>query len=382
MNTTSLHARDLSAFVKALGWVQVEEATKDGLFVFNHPGFDHQQLVFPLDQRFADTNEMMQRAITRLALLYNWSPNEAARRVEESHSEVLVSRVPDATVSLIYASQVLESQKELLLSGAVAVERRQAYYNKTLVGNAKRMLEATRFRHTEEGSFIFKSSCRLYEFEAAAEPPLFSPSNEPVAAPFVRRAMLNIGIGLQELMRSVHQRSEDKLVESIKEDAASPISANFCSAIAELRDREHPHDMELFVSWSPLLAPPPEAPQKPIFIRADDFPAIEEVAKALRADAKPKRNTYFATVEKLEGSFNDMGQREGRVLLELFSASDGSLKERITVRVTLDAAKYDEALEIHKTTKVQARVEGTIKPSQRQPFEFDLDSFTIISVQI
>ena len=375
----SFDARDLSAFVSAMGWVQVEQAVKDGLYVFDHPGFDHQQLVFPLDKRFADAEEMLRRAVTRLAEAYNWTPLNAVRRVEESNSEVLVSRVPDSTVSLSYACKVLESQKKLLLSGAIAVERRLPYYAKTQVGNAKTMLDATRFRQTEEGSFIFKSSCRLYEFEKPDEFPL--PSDEPIAAPFVRRAMLNIGVGLEDLMRSIHQRKEEKLVESIKEDAVSPLSANFCQAIAKLRDREHPHDMEISVSWSPLLAPPPEAPRKPILIRVDDFPAVEEVAKELRAAEKPKRNTYFATVEKLEGTFNAMGQRQGRVLLELFSSSEGTLKEKVTVRVVLDAPQYDEALEIHKTTKVQARVEGTLRLSQRQPFDFNLDNFTIISVR-
>ncbi|HEY0076118.1 MAG TPA: hypothetical protein VGB77_18600 [Abditibacteriaceae bacterium] len=378
-------AQELNAYLKALGWTQVEAALKDGLYLFKNSEFGSRQLMFGIDSSFDDYEEALENTTRKLAQIYEWTFAEAIRRIEESNSEVLVSSVPDetrhvSTVSLLYASQVLEAQKELILSGAVAIEKRQAYYAKTLVGDAKKMLEAARFRHTEEGSFIFKTSCRLYEFENTDEMPLFSATDEPLAAPFVRRAMLNIGTGLEDLMHSIHDHKEEKLVESIKANDASPVSANFCDAVAELRDREHPHAVELWVSWSPLLSPPSNAPRGAIRIAPNDFPVIEEVAKALRPTNKPKRDTYVATVEKLEGTFNKLGQREGRVLLSLLSSSGGTIDRPTQVRVILDAPKYEEALEIHKTNKVLARVEGTIKRSQRQPFEFDLVSFKIINL--
>ncbi len=391
MNTfLSFDARDLSAFISAMGWVQVDEAIKDGLYVFNHTDFARQQLVFPLDKRFADAEEMLHRAVTRLAEIYEWAPLDTVRRVEESNSEVLVSLVPNGsrhitTVPLLYALKVLEGHKQMLLSGAVANGRRQTHYSKTFVGDAKRMLEAARFRQTEEGSFIFKASCRLYEFENIEEPPL-PLEDEPVAAPFVRRAMLNIGLGLEELVTSIHRRNQNKLIENLiqaseqGDEITSPVSSNFCDAVAQLRDREHPHAVELWVSWSPLLPPPPQAPRQKIVITPDDFPVIEDVAKALRPVEKPKRDNYLATVEKLEGTFNDKGQRQGNVMLLLLRDSEKALESPIQVRVTLDAPKYEEALNIHRTTQVMARVEGTIRASQRQPFEFDLESFRIISI--
>lgn len=378
-------AQELSAYVRALGWVQVEAARNDGLYLFNHPEIASRQLMFGQDSSFDDYEEALENTARKLAQIYEWSYTESLRRIAESNSEVLVSSVPDenrhvSTVSFLYAMRVLEAQKELLLSGAVATGKRQSHYAKTLVGDAKKMLEATRFRHTEESSFIFKASCRLYEFEGEEDSSIFSATDEPITAPFVRRAMLNIGTGVEELVRSVRDHKEDKLVEDVKEGGDSPVSANFCEAIAELRDREHPHAVDLWVAWSPLLAPPPEAPRRAIRIVPDYFPVIEDIGKALRPDKKPKRDTYVATVDKLEGTFNNLGQREGRVLLTLLTAIEGTIDAPTQVRVVLDAPKYDEALEIHKTTRVMARVEGTIKNGQRQPFAFDLDSFKIISI--
>ncbi len=381
----SFNAAELSAFVQTKGWVQVVEAAKGGLYVFNHPDFRPQQLVFAIDEQFADYDETLLRAAARLAQIYDWQTSEAIRKIEESNHDVVVSRVPDgsrhlSTVSFLYALQVMEAQRQLLLSGAAANGKRQTHYAKVLAGDGKRMLEAARFRQTEEGSFIFKASCRLYEFEGQNNPSLFSATDEPITAPFVRRAMVNIGGGLQDLVRSIQTRQEDKFVADVIENGASTVSSNLCEAVAELRDREHPHPIELSINWSPLLAPPAGAPREPILIVPDYFPVIEDIGKALQPTKKPARDRYIATVDELRGTFNDLGQREGRVLISLLTANQQSIDQPIKVRVTLDAPKYEEAVAIHKTQKVVARVTGTIKPSQRQPYEFDLDSFDIINV--
>ena len=374
-------AQELSAYVKALGWIQVEKALQDGFYLFNHPQFASRQLLFGMDESFDDYDEALENTAQKLAQIYEWSLSEAVRRIEESNHEVIVALVPDenrhvSTVSLIYASQVLEAQKDMWLAGAAANGQRRAFYPSPKHGDNKKLLEAARFRHTEESSFIFKASCRLYAIEGEGNIPMFSQEEAPPPMPFVRRAMLNIGEGLQELVRSIETRQTDKLVDEIKENPQSPVSANLCQAVAELSDKEHPHAVELSFGWSPLLTPPPEAPRQFIRIPADDFPVIAEIGKALEPRKKPKRATYIGTVEELRGSFNKLGQREGQVLLSLI----GEKNERTKVRVTLEASQYDEAVAVHTTTATVVRVTGTIKPSQRQPYNFDLDKFEIINV--
>jgi len=381
---TTFSAQELSAYLRALGWTQVEAARKDGLFLFKNSTFEGRQLLFGEDESFDDYDEALENAARKLADLYEKPFLETVRLIEEANSEVLQSRVPDqnrrvATVPFVYACRVMESQRDLLLSGAIAIGRYQTHYAKTSIGDAKRLLESAQFRQTEQGSFIFKTSCNLYEFEQTDERPLDLLAQEPIAAPFVRRAMLNIGTGLDELSRSIRAHQEEKLVASIKADDESPISANFCDALAKLRDREHPRDVEIRVNYAPILAPPPNTPRQAVLFVPDDFPTIQNIANELRAAQKPKRDSYAATVDKLEGTFNEMGQRQGRILLTLKTGAEGTISGPTQVRVVLDAPKYDQAVEIHKSTRVVARVEGIIKPSRRQPFDFDLISFTIIN---
>jgi len=377
------NAQDLCAFVKALKWIQVPEAVKDGIYVFNHPDLDWAQLVFPISERFRDNDEMLLRAASELAQIYDQDFSKTILLIEESNSEVLNARVPnpdnrrETTVSLLYASQVMEAHKKLWFSGAAANKERRAFYSTTPTNEAKTLMEAARFRHTEQGSFVFKTSCSLYALEGEGNIPLFSTEEVEFPAPFVRRAMLNIGTGLQNLVASIESRQEERLIDETKKGGASSVSANLCQAVNELRDEEHPHPIELSMSWSPLLPPPPDAPQGVIRIKTDYFPVIEQIGKELHPVRQQLRDTYVATVDELSGTFNNLFQREGRVLLTLLLAGG----ETVKVRVVLDPDKYDEAVAVHKTTTVYASVTGTIKPRQRQPYGFDLESFKIINAE-
>ena len=383
-------AQELSAYIKALGWIQVQEALKDGLFLFKHVDFSSRQLMFATDTSFDDYEESLENAAHKLAAVYHWSLADTFRKIEEASQEVLVASVPDEavqqlTISYLYACQVMEANRKLLESGAFASEKRQPFYTRPF-DTTKKLLEAARFRHTEMGSFVFKASCSLYALELAPtesqeQLAMFSeeeaPGTEP--APFVRRAMLNIGMGLEELVRSVQTGKEQELVDEVKkDDTASSVSANFCRAVATLRDREHPHPVDFWVAWSPILPPPPEAPRGPIRILPDYFPSIEEIGQKLQPRRETKRNTFIGTVEELSGAFNDLFQREGKVIISLLVEND----ERIKVRVTLDPSQYDAAMAVHKTNTVYVKVTGTVQPGKRQPLDFDLEAFDIINVSL
>lgn len=387
---TSFNALELSAFARALGWVQVEEALQDGLYTFNHPDFAPRQLIFAADEEFDDYSELLWDAALRLAELYNWSALDAVRRIEESNSDIVVSRVPlverqSSTIALDYALQVLHSQKELLAAGAAANRERRPYYTRQF-DTTKQLLDAARFRHTEVGSFVFKTSCSIYALDEPVEKTvedeqlsIFSEDEIPsplIPLTFVRRAMINIETGLQDLLLSIQTGKEQQLVEDIKGSAISPVSSNFCEAVADLRDREHPRAVDLSIAWSPLLPPTPGVLHKTIHIVPDYFPVIEQIGKALQPEKTDLRNTFLGTVEELRGDFNDLGQREGKVVLLLLREKNKAIK----VRATLDAEQYDEAVAIHKNSTVVARVTGTIKLRSRQPHNFDLESFKIINV--
>ena len=183
-------ASELSAFVKAWKWVQVPEATKDGIYLFNHPDFDWAQLAFPMSDRYRDTDEALLRAASELAQLYDWPLPQTLRRIEEVTKDINQICVPDEeqaktrSVPLLYVPHIIEAQRKLLLAGASANGERKASYSKKPAGDVKTLLENARFPHTEEGSFIFKASCSLYAVEGEGNIPLFRCRRGRAADPF------------------------------------------------------------------------------------------------------------------------------------------------------------------------------------------------------
>ena len=60
---------NLRDYAKAQGWVLVEEAAKDRLYVLTNPRFDRRQLVFPMDTTAPDYAEAVMLVIEKLAAM-------------------------------------------------------------------------------------------------------------------------------------------------------------------------------------------------------------------------------------------------------------------------------------------------------------------------
>lgn len=375
MNTTlPFTALDLRDFLKALGWVQIEEALKDGLFVLEHPQFLPQQLVFGVDDRFVDYDETLQRVVRQLGQIYQWPESLALRKVVEAPDDLLQSRVvgekiDGQTLPFLFAARVIESEKKLLQAAANAVEHPQSHYSRSAFSDSQNLLEAARFRHTEEGSFIFKVSCDVYALDPKRRLQLTEQED-----PFVRRTMLNASRGLQNLVASIQSDTQQHLVETLRKQTTPFISSNFCDAVAGFGDQDLKNTVEFSVAWSPLLPPPSDAPKGIIKVIPEYFPLIAEIGDALKPSKSEQTRRYVGTVEDLKGRFNNKGQREGVVVLWLFQ-EDG---KRVKVRVTLDADQYDAAHAVHKDNTTVVRVSGIIKPG-RQPRDFSMESFEIIN---
>lgn len=381
--TTLFSALDLSAYLKALGWTQVQAAVKDRLYVFSHPDFAPQQLVFAMSDELTDYDETLERAAHRLAEIYQLGLTEAVLKVQEYTDDIIVSRVEDSnstrrrtTVPLLYALQALEAQKEMLSAGAAANEARRAFYSGTYK-TTRQLLDEARFRHTEQGSFIFKTSCGVHAMEAPPpKVPLFPEDDlPPIDSTFVRRAMININTGVHDVARAIATDTEEALIQGIKEQTSpSPVSANLCHALAELRDEERPREVGIWISWSPLLTLPADTPKTPVILKPADFPRIEEIERELKPHKPINRGTFIGTVEELYGTFNKRGQREGKVVLSIIDE-----QKLVRVKVTLEPQQYDAAVAVHRTMQVMASITGTIERKTRQPYGFDLELFKIIN---
>jgi len=80
MNTENIippiHLRD---YAESRGWILLNEAIKDRLYVLTHPLFPGRQLVFPIDAAAPDYKEAATLVLEKLVDMENRSPLERVR---------------------------------------------------------------------------------------------------------------------------------------------------------------------------------------------------------------------------------------------------------------------------------------------------------------
>jgi hypothetical protein len=186
----SVSPTDLRDFAKARGWALLPDGGGDRLYVLQNARFPKRQLVFPMDTTAPDYAEAAILVAGKLAEMENLPMGVLLAQLKELRDGTLRFRITtdrdsEASLPLAFAESILRGTEQLVLSAACTVLKPQAHHPRLVRAEAQQLLEASRFRHTEEGSFVLKVSCPVNALDVQA--PLLPDETE---APFVRRATL------------------------------------------------------------------------------------------------------------------------------------------------------------------------------------------------
>ncbi|MFZ4526458.1 MAG: hypothetical protein ACOYOE_13220 [Chlorobium sp.] len=368
---------DLRDYMKFRGWLQVKEALADGEFLFNHPD-SARQIYFPVHREVPGFEEALQVALEKLAALESVEPWLLGRHIEESRDDTVSFRVmknsmSEGSIPLVFAYSMLQGAENLLLSAAHTVLKPQFFHPRLNRTEAKKFLEASRFRHTEPGSFILKISCPLYALDVASENQTELKGFEN-NAPFVRKTMALLNKSIRSVIAAIEADTLDALVENEKQSESPSISYNLCNAIASFYSEGLGNSLEIKNQWSLLKPVNDTSLNKPNVIQQEYFPRFEEVARELKPSDDPVVDTFYGTVEELSGEIGSHGERSGEVLLHLLLPQG----EQIKVRVNLDATQYQKADKAHMAAhNAYVKVKGKLlqgKQPQRltEVSEFEL----------
>ena len=332
--------------MKFRGWLQVTEALADGEFLFNHPE-SSRQIYFPVHREVPGFEEALQVAVEKLAALESVEPWLLGRHIEESRDDMVSFRVMknsmlERSIPLAFAYSMLQGAENLLLSAAHTILKPQFFHPRLNRIEAKKFLEASRFRHTEPGSFVLKISCPLYALDEPSgnQLQLIECENN---APFVRKAMALLNKSISSVIAAIEADSLETLVEYEKRSASPSISYNLCNAVASFYSEGLGNSLEIINQWSLLKPVNDPSLKKSNVIQQEYFPRFEEVARELKPSDEPIVDTFYATVEELSGEIGSHGERSGEVLLDLLLPQG----EQIKVRVNLDATQYQKADKAH-----------------------------------
>jgi len=337
---------DLRDYMKFRGWLQVTEALADGEFLFNHPD-SSRQIYFPVHREVSGFEEALQVALEKLASLQSIETWLLVKHIEESRDDtvsfrVMRSSMSERSIPLVFAYSMLQGAENLLLSAAHTVLKPQYYHPRLNRNEAKKFLEASRFRHTEPGSFVLKISCPLNALDEPSGNQLQLIECEK-NAPFVRKAMVILNKSISSVIAAIEADTLEALVENEKQSTSPSISYNLCNAIASFYSEGLGNSLEIKNQWSLLKPVNDPSLNKPNVIQQEYFPRFEEIARELKPSVDPVVDTFYATVEELSGEIGTHGERSGEVLLHLLLPQG----EQIKVRVNLDATQYHKADQAH-----------------------------------
>ena len=361
---------DLRDFLKSKGWFLVGEAIKDGLYVLNNPQYTRRQLAFPIDNSAPDYLDCVETVIHKLVDLENCSFREWMAAFSEMKDDAISYRIVDqrnesAFIPLNYAVEALKGAKDILLSAAHSVLKPQVYHPKLKRKEAAQLLENSRFRHTETGSFVIKVSTPVKAMDLQAD--VFEKT------PFVRQATLVINQSALQLVEAIQADKMEQLIHKVKQDSKPILSSNICKALLNFNDVNDKADLFLNFKWASTISKPLNT-KNLIKIQSDYYSRIEDISKELKSQENDKEGTFIGTVEVLAGDLDSSDQRAGEVILDLYQ-QDG---ESIRARVNLKAEWHRLAIKAYENAGHYIQIKGTLQAGNQPRFMKNVTSFSII----
>lgn len=365
---------DLRDFAKSLGWQLYSPAVEDGLYVLSHPEYNKRQLVFPINSDAPGYGDAVEISVNKLAETSGNDVSAIVARIDEVKDDTLRFRIIDGLngqsyIPLSYAAMAINGAKELFLSAACSVLKPQYHHPRLSRSEALQLIERSRFRHTESGSFVLNISSPVNAVEYQGN--LFEE-----IMPFARQTTLTINQGLAKLVTAIQTDRLSQLVDDIKEDPKPELSSNFCKAITSFQEEHEEFDLFVDFNWAAILPLPERFQAKRLIkIQRDYFSRIDDVRKELRnAEQQNKQEDVFmASVEHLAGEFGSDGRRSGDVILNLYQED-----EIIKARANLTGEQYILAGQAHMTPGAYIKIKGKLNPGNQPRNLSDLAIFELI----
>ncbi len=361
--TTQIAPTDLRDYAKSEGWVLLQEAISDRLYVMSHPTLAQRQLVFPMDAEAAGYADAVASMIDKLADIEGRPADAIVKSLSELRDDGVTFRVStpafdEAYLPLTLASSMVAGAEQLLRAAACTVLKPRTHHPRLSRSEAQALLDVARFRHTSPGSFVLSVSCPVHAIEAQSAL-AFGEDRDP----FVRRVTTTMKASLQNLVRAIETDALDSFVDEARRSETPLISSNLCEAITRFGDETLKNAVDIGFRWAPVLPPPVGEPRvTTVRIQRDYFARIEEVRRALRPSEDHIEDAFVGTVERLDGEMSEDGRRSGEVILSLLLPEG----EQVRVRTNLDADQYARADRAHMSEGAYVMVTGRLHPG-RQP---------------
>ena len=324
----SLSPSRFEAYLYAIGWKQVGEISAK--FSIWHQG--NSEVIIPKRQEFADYTNRIYDALLILADLNNSNVEELFKNVSASMADRLKIRVNTSesskhTLTLDKGIELIDGAKRLIQSSARAVIEKKSSYLGKVDEQVIKYMEQVELGQTEAGSFIINI---LSPISASSQTNL-NQTDLTYGKPYERKVLETLEKALSGLENSAIAFLENNRFEHFDNAIQFGVSKNLCEAVALIANCSPRDDIEIDISWSPLVE---RRASSRLLIKQKIIPAVHEAIE------------YYNSIQRhenvpIEGYVKDLHresiqQDAGQIVISAFY--DGSYK-RVRVEVTADNHK-------------------------------------------
>jgi len=376
MENIDVSAIEVKDYAISQKWTLVKEALNDGLYVLNSPNNDYMQLVFPKEETASFFQEMVRIALDKLSKLYDFSFQKLIQEIREVNDDVICLRYfSDSknvnSISFEEAFEAIEATRQMLLSAASTVVAPALYHPKLNRAEAQELVKKSRFRHTEEVSFILKIS---HPCEIISVSDLYG---EHYEKPFSRNAFEIINSSVIKISNAIETDDIPNLFSEENNSLEPMISYNFCDSLAKLFDEEREIPFQFMFNWSKSSLqkiPLPNVSKQVVFPYSTK--SKMEVVKAYFE--RPKRDalkneTFWGTVDTLDGTVGEDGKRFGAVTITVFHNN-----ETFKSKINLSSEQYQIAVNAHQKGNTLVKIVGDLKMAKRIHSIENVQSFNLV----
>lgn len=367
IDVTSLEIRD---FAQSLGWTLVREALADGLFVLNSPNRDGTQLVFPKETTATPFAEMASVSLKRLCDFHKINCHRLLEEIREVNDDVICLRYFSSSkvvnsLSFEEAYQTISATRQMLLSAASSVVNPSIFHPKLNRTEPQDLIKRTKFRHTQEGSFILTVAIP-FEHQLAKNSLFDGLEGMPIEKSIGRKTIELVSVSSGEIVESIESNTIQQLYESQFQAEKPTISYNFCDALLRMFDKERELPFELIFNWSRASLqnlPLPNVPSK-VTLPFSYLGKLEEL-KSYFLPAKPEiTDTFYGTVESLNGDIGPNGSRSGEVVFNLLIE-----EEIVKAKANLSVEQYSDAIKAHQRGRAYVMIKAKLQLQPRARLE-------------
>jgi len=335
-------------YLTGVGWKPSRgNNSKDRTLIFNCPYKKYAQVELPIDSKGRWYSQSIDQLIKHLAEIEKRDTEAVISDLQYPDSEIISYRTISpqtsaGTIPLGDAEYLIDAITETLKTSVCDVIKPSLKHKRIKCEATDVLLKKVHLGQTEHGSYVIRIICPLDAIQS--EPSLFD------STPIMRQTTMHLMKVAFDLVEATNGNRIGKLIDRIrKENSIHRISVDTCNAISKTQQWDD-CTVDLATRWAPTfkLSSQEYIPDK-VTITPKNFSGIFEICNALTPQKGKKSELqteeFIAVVDECKGGFNDQDQREGPVILKIFSTEGKTLKAKAVLSHELYAKAHQNHIE-------------------------------------